>query len=142
MSLGESLVHGQSQGMKWKNKSFCYQSTYQIFIQRAIRTITNNRLRFNIIKSHQRVIWGKYNIGFEIPIKFQSQRKKIFKLVHKQGNYALIKNAKIVMFKWTFVVQRVIWGKYNIGFGIHIKFPNKRKLIIEIGQETSNLCFN
>ena len=37
----------------------------------------------------------KYNIGFGIPIEFPSQRKKVFKSVHKQGN-------------WTFVVQRVI----------------------------------
>ena len=36
----------------------------------------------------------KYNIGFGIPVKFPSQRKKIFKSVHKQGN-------------WTFVVSRL-----------------------------------
>ncbi len=30
--------------------------------------------------------------------------------------------------------------KYNIGFGIPIEFPSER--IIEIGQETSKLCFN
>ena len=34
--------------------------------------------------------------------------KKIFKSVQKQQNYVIIKNAKIVMFKWTYVVQRVI----------------------------------
>ena len=33
---------------------------------------------------------GKYNIGFVIPIKFPSQRKKLLKSVHKQGNQALI----------------------------------------------------
>ncbi len=38
---------------------------------------------------------GKYNIGFGIPIKFPSQRRKeLFKSVKKQWNYALIKNAK------------------------------------------------
>ncbi len=62
----------------------------------------------------KRVIWGKYNIGFGISIKFPSQRKKIFKSVHKQGN-------------WTLVVQRVIWGKYNIGFGIPSNFQLREK---------------
>ena len=81
------------------------------------------------------------------------------------------------MFKWTFVVQTVIWGKYNIGFGISIKFPSqskkivksvhkqeigilwssesfevdlespsnfqvREKKIIEIGHETTKLCLN
>ena len=41
---------------------------------------------------------GKYNIEFKNPIKFPSQRKKIFKSVHKQGN-------------WNIVVQWVIRGK-------------------------------
>ena len=37
---------------------------------------------------------------FGIPIKFPTQRKKkILKSVQKQRNYALIKNARIVMFK-------------------------------------------
>ena len=40
----------------------------------------------------------KYNIGFGIPIRFAS-KKKILKSNQKQRNYALIKNAKIVMFK-------------------------------------------
>ena len=67
----------------------------------------------------QRVIWGKYNIGFGIPIKFPSQRrKKLFKSVHIQGN-------------WTLVVQRVIWGKYNIGFGLPIKFQSQKKKIFK-----------
>ena len=39
----------------------------------------------------------KYNIRFGIPIKFPSQRKKLLKSVQKERNYALIKNAKIVM---------------------------------------------
>ncbi len=44
------------------------------------------------------------NIGFGIPIEFLSQRRrKIFKSVQKQRNL-------------TFVVQTVIWGKYNIEF--------------------------
>ena len=112
---------------------------------------------------------GKYHIGFGIPIEFSSQRKKIFKSVHKQGN-------------WTFVVQTVIWGKYHIRFGIPIEFPSQRKKnysnqsrknengllwsgqsfgestisncesqskfqvkekkIIQIGLETTKLCFN
>ena len=42
----------------------------------------------------------KNNIGFGIPIKFPIKRKKkILKSVQKQRNYALIKNARIVMFK-------------------------------------------
>ena len=91
----------------------------------------------------QIVIWGKFNFRFWIPIKFPIQRrKKLFKSVQKQRNYALTKNAKFVMFKWTFVVQRVILGEYNIGFGIPITFPSQRKIIIEIGQETTRLCFN
>ena len=31
-------------------------------------------------------------------------------------------------------------GKYNIGFGIPIKFPSQRKKIIEINPETTKLC--
>ena len=42
---------------------------------------------------------GKYDIKFGIPIKFLSKKKKLLKLIQKQRNYALIKNAKIVMFK-------------------------------------------
>ena len=41
----------------------------------------------------------KYNIGFGIPTEFPNQRKTLFKSVQKQRNYALLKNAKIVMFK-------------------------------------------
>ncbi len=37
---------------------------------------------------------GKYNIGFGIPIKFPSQRKKLLKTVQKQQNYAYIRNEK------------------------------------------------
>ena len=33
-------------------------------------------------------------------------------------------------------------GKYFIGFGIPIKFPSQRNKIIEIGSETTKLCFN
>ncbi len=41
---------------------------------------------------------GKYNIGFGISVKFPSQRrKKIFKSVQKQRNYAYIKNAKKIV---------------------------------------------
>ena len=42
--------------------------------------------------------------------------KKLFNLVHKQGN-------------WTFVVQTFIWTKYNIGFWNPIKIPSQRKKI-------------
>ena len=56
----------------------------------------------------------KYNIGFGIPIKFTSQRKKLFKSVHYQGN-------------WTLVVSESFEGKYNIGFRIPIKFPSQRR---------------
>ncbi len=79
---------------------------------------------------------------FESPSSFQVEEKKLFKSVQNQRNYALIKNAKIVMFKWTFVVQTVIWGKYNIGFEIPIKLPSQKKKYIEISQETMKLCFN
>ena len=68
---------------------------------------------------------------FESPSNFQVKEKKLFKSVQKQRNYALIKNAKIVMFKWTFVVQRDIWGKYNIRLGIPIKFPIQRKNLLK-----------
>ena len=54
------------------------------------------------------VIWGKYNIGFGIPIEFLSQRKKNIQIGPEKTNYALIKDAKIVIFKWTFLVHRVI----------------------------------
>ena len=42
---------------------------------------------------------GKYDIKFGIPIKFLSKKNKLLKLIQKQRNYALIQNAKIVMFK-------------------------------------------
>ena len=32
--------------------------------------------------------------------------------------------------------------KYNIGFGIPIEFPSQREKNIEIGPETTKLCFN
>ena len=67
----------------------------------------------------------QYRIGHLHQIS-KSMKKWILKSVQKQRNYALIKNNKIVMFKWNFLVQRVIWGKYNIGFGIPIKFPSQR----------------
>ena len=52
------------------------------------------RLAANITEYH--IISKLNNIGFGILIEFPNQReKKIFKSVHKQGN-------------WTFVVQRVI----------------------------------
>ena len=41
--------------------------------------------------------------------------------------------------KFDFVVQTVIWGEYNIEFGIPIKIPSKRKKIIQIGPETTKL---
>ena len=52
----------------------------------------------------------KFNISdLESPSNFQvKEEEKIFKSDQKQRN-------------WTFVVQTVIWGKYNIGFGIPIK---------------------
>ena len=45
------------------------------------------------------------------------------------------------MFKWTFVVQRDIWRKYDFGFGIPIKFPSQRKKNIKIGLEPWKLDF-
>ena len=50
------------------------------------------------------------NIGFGN----SKSKKKKFKSVQKQQN-------------WTFVVLTVIWGKYNIGFVISMKFPSQRK---------------
>ena len=53
------------------------------------------------------LLWSRQSFGestisdFESPSNFQVKEKKIFKSVKKQRNYALIKNAKIVMFKWT-----------------------------------------
>ena len=73
----------------------------------------------------------------------KSKKKKLLKSVKKQRNYALInKNAKIVMFNWTVVVRTVIWGKYNIGFWIPIKFPSQRKKNIEISQRNYALIKN
>ncbi len=58
------------------------------------------------------------------------RRKKLFKSVQKQRNYALSKNAKIVMFKWTFVVLTVM-GKvqYRIWNPHQIYKSNKKKLL-------------
>ena len=66
----------------------------------------------------QWVIWGKVQYRIWNPHRI-SKSFKLFKSVHKQGN-------------WTFVVQRVIWGKYNIGFGWnshHISKSKKKKLL-------------
>ena len=82
---------------------------------------------------------GEYLIGFGILIKFPSQRKKIFKSVQKQRNYALIKKKQG---NWTFVVREPFEGKYNIGIGIPIKFPSQSKKNIEFGPESTKLCFN
>ncbi len=37
------------------------------------------------------------------------------------------------------MVQTVIWGKYNIEFGIPIKIPSQSKKFIQIGPETTKL---
>ncbi len=55
----------------------------------------------------------KFKIS-DLESKFQVKEKNLFKSVQKQRN-------------WTFVVQTVIWGKYNIEFGIPIKIPSQRK---------------
>ena len=39
------------------------------------------------------------------------------------------------------VVSESFEGKYNIGFGIPIKFPSQRKKVIKIGPESTKLCF-
>ena len=75
----------------------------------------------------QRVIWGKYNIGFGIPIKFPSQRKKLFKSVHKQEIGSL----------WSSESFEV---KFNIGFGIPIEFPSQIKKVIKSVHKQGN-CF-
>ena len=70
------------------------------------------------------------------PIKIEeekiskSKKKKIFKSVHKQRKY-------------NFVVQRVIGGivQYRIR-NPHQIFKSKKKKIIEIGPESTKLCFN
>ena len=65
--------------------------------------------------------FGESSISdFESQLNFQVKEKKLFKSKHKQGN-------------WTFVVQTVISGKYNIGFEIPTKFPKLKKTNIEIG---------
>ena len=53
-------------------------------------------------------------LDLESPSNFQVKEKKLFKSVYKKIN-------------WTFVVQTVIWGKYDIRFGIPIKIPNQRE---------------
>ena len=94
----------------------------------------------------------------ESPSNFQVKEKKIFKSVHKQGNWTFV--VQIVIYRkynigfwipikfssqrrkkifksvqkqrnWTFVVLTVIWGKYNIGFWIPIKFPSQRKKLFK-----------
>ena len=58
----------------------------------------------------------------ESPSNFQNKEKKLFKSVHKKGN-------------WTFVDQTFIWGKYDIRFGIPIEFPSQRKKIFKSVQK-------
>ena len=51
------------------------------------------------------LLWSRESFGettisdLESPSNFQVKEKKLLKLVKKPRNYALIKNAKIVMFK-------------------------------------------
>ena len=81
-------------------------------------------------KTRMTTLITKFKIlDLESPSNFQVKEKKLFKSVYKKIN-------------WTFVVQTVIWGKYDIRFGIPIEFPSQRKKIIQIGQETMKLCFN
>ncbi len=61
-----------------------------------------------------------YNIRFANTIEFPSQRKKLFKSVHKQ-------EIGLLWSKEAFEV------KYNIGFGIPIEFQSQRKIIIQVG---------
>ena len=64
------------------------------------------KLCFNLKKERKLVscgpdfIWGKVQYRIWNPHQIsKSKKKKLFKSVQKQRNYALIKNAKIVMFK-------------------------------------------
>ncbi len=82
-----------------------YHIISKLILQRII--ITNycglvNHLRWSTISD------------LESPLNLQIKGKKLFKSVHKQGN-------------WTFVVREWFEGKYNSGFGISIKFPSQRK---------------
>ena len=58
------------------------------------------------------LLWESTISDLKSPSNFQVKEKKLFKSVHKQGN-------------WTFVVREWFEGKYNIGFVIPIKFPSK-----------------
>ena len=66
----------------------------------------SNRSRNNEIKEIG-PLWSVSHLkestisDLESPSNFQVREKKVFQSVQKQRNYALIKNAKIVMFKWT-----------------------------------------
>ena len=80
------------------------------------------------------LLWSGQSFGeskisnLESQSKFQvKERKKLFKSVQKQRN-------------WTVVVRTVIWGKYNIGFWIPIKFSSqRRRKNIQIGPKTTKL---
>ena len=97
-----------------------YHIISKLILQRII--ITNfcgpvNHLRWSTISD------------LESPSNFQiKEEEKLFKSVRKQGN-------------WAFVVQTVIWRKYNIKFWIPIKFWSQRKKNIQIGPETTKLDF-
>ena len=115
---------------KSMKKNYSYQS-----IDKEIR-----KLYFcgpeSLLRKVQYRIWNPHQIS-------KSKKKKNYSNQSRKNEIMLPKNVKIVMFKWTFVVLTVIWGKYNIGFGIPIKFTSqRRRKIIKIGQETSKLCFN
>ncbi len=71
---------------------------YRISYYIKINLTTNHNYKLLWFRESSEV---KYNIGFGIPIEFPSQKKKLFKSVHKQE----------------------IEVKYNIGFGIRIEFP-------------------
>ena len=95
-------------GLLWSRESFKgkYNIGFDILIKFPSQRKKNysNRSRNNKIKEIG-LLWSSESFGestisdLESPSNFQVKGKKIFKSVQKQRNYALIKNAKIVMFK-------------------------------------------
>ncbi len=65
-----------------------------------------------------------FNFGSESPSNFPVKERQLFKSAHKQEIGLL----------WSTESFEV---KYNIGFGIPIKFPSLRSFFIEIDPETT-----
>ena len=114
----------------------CYQ--WVIWDKLQYRIWNPHRIFYSNRSSNKEIglLWFRQSFGERIISDFESlsnfqakEEEKLFKSVQKQRN-------------WTVLVRTVIWGKYKSDLESPLNFQVKEKKIIEIGQETTKLCFN